>query len=105
MLLLASVFASFGAALAAATRAFSAIPLAFLAAIPGVAIIIDRTFLLADRWRWHQTLDTQRQALERRLRFEGAGVEKISRAMTDALKMEAKYPARSQGAATRSLRQ
>ena len=88
-----SIFASFGAAIVAAANIASPLVLAFLTAIPGSVILIDRSFMLAARWRWHCTVATRLSALEQTLVFEGGNVKEISEAMMSFLSdMEEKYP-------------
>lgn len=98
VLITISVLASFGTAIVAALNVASPTVLAILASIPGTAIIIDKSFRLADRWRWHNSVANRFAALEQSLTIEGKSVEEVSKAMTDFLcKMEAKYPAHSRG--------
>jgi len=92
-LLLISIFASFGSAILAAANIAPPIVIALLTAIPGVAIVLDRSFLFADRWRWHNALSTHFGVLEHMLVFEGKTVEHVSQAMGEYLSlMETKYP-------------
>jgi hypothetical protein len=93
LLLLISIFASFGSAILAAANVMPSIVIALLTAIPGVAIVLDRSFLFADRWRWHNAVSTQYSALENMLVFEGKSIEHVSKAMGEyQLLMETKYP-------------
>jgi hypothetical protein len=93
-----SILASFGTAIVAASNIASPLVLSILASIPGTAIIIDRSFRFADRWRWHCIVAIKYAALEQRLTIEDASVEEISRAMSDYLfEMEKKYPAHNRG--------
>ena len=93
VLLLLSIFASFGSAILAAANIASPLLISMLTAIPGVAIVLDRSFLFADRWRWHNAVSTRFSALESMLRFEGKTVEYVSQAMGEYLSvMETKYP-------------
>lgn len=88
-----AIFASFGAAIVAAANITSPIVLAFLTAIPGTVIVVDRSFLFAARWRWHCTVATRFTALEQALVFEGGTVQEVSKAMTAfLLGMEERYP-------------
>lgn len=92
-LLLIAIFSSFGAAIVAAASLASPIVVSLLTAVPGVAIVIDRSFLFADRWRWHNSVSTQFVAFEQKLVFEGATVEEISRVQGEyLLLMETRYP-------------
>ncbi|KKR02845.1 MAG: hypothetical protein UT30_C0047G0005 [Candidatus Uhrbacteria bacterium GW2011_GWF2_39_13] len=51
-----SIFASFGSAIVATANITSPLVVGILAAIPGTAIVIDRGFLFAARWRWQLLL-------------------------------------------------
>ncbi len=88
-----SILASFGSAIVAAANIASPIVVAVLAAIPGTAIVIDRSFLFGARWRWHCAVSTRYTALEQELLFEGGTVEQVSETMSEFLSdMEERYP-------------
>ena len=66
---------------------------AIVAAIPGVVIIVDRSFSFAARGRWHDLLYTNTCALARALKYEGAAENEISQKFSELLKtFEENYP-------------
>jgi hypothetical protein len=91
-----AIMASFGAAIASATGSVSPIIIAVLAAIPGTVIVIDRSFSFARRSSWHHLMRARLEQLENALRYEGASVESVSKALGELfLEMEPRYPGAS----------
>jgi hypothetical protein len=83
---------SFGSSIAAAFKAPAWI-VAITAAIPGVVIIVDRTFSFAARGRWHDLLYTNIDALARALKYEDAAEKEISQKFSELLKAsQESYP-------------
>ena len=92
-----SIVASFVSAIVAASNLASPIVVAVLAAIPGTVIVIDRGFMFCRRWRWHNTVSTELEALERQMLIEGVSVKEVSQAMSNLMiDMEKLYPARGE---------
>ena len=88
-----AILGSFGAAIAAATNTVSPIIISVCAAIPGTVIVIDRSFSFARRSSWHHMMRARLDQLENSLRYEGASVESVSKALGDLfMEMEARYP-------------
>jgi hypothetical protein len=72
ILLALSIIASFSAAIIIALGLGSKTFVVALTAIPGAAIVLDRTFQFSRRWRWHNAMSTRFLSLEQRLLFEGS---------------------------------
>jgi hypothetical protein len=86
------VGSSFGSSIAAALKAPPWI-VAIAAAVPGIVIIVDRSFSFAARGRWHDLLSTNIGALARALKYEGAAEKEISQKFSELLKASEKsYP-------------
>jgi hypothetical protein len=78
----AAIVASFLATIAVSTGRSGTV-VAIVAAVPGVVIIIDRTFHFADRAAWHWRYVALAKAIGRKLRFEGVTLAQVSRAFSE----------------------
>jgi hypothetical protein len=93
ILLWIAVLGSFGVGIASATSTISPILIGVLAAIPGAVIVIDSTFSFARRSNWHHMMRARLDLLENSLRYEGASVESVSKALGElSIEMETRYP-------------
>jgi|GEM_PF-3477738 len=101
-----SILASFGAAIVATMESAPRLLVAILAAIPGTAIVFERTSMLTARWRWHCAAQTRLQAFERQLLYEGANARQVSEELSDYwVRMQEKYPAgKAEGLSPKILR-
>ena len=89
-----AILSSFSTAILAAAEAVSKLLLGFFAAIPGLAIVVEKNFSFARRARWHWEMVAKLDQLSNQLRFEGAKVEDVSRQLgVLGVAMEDKFPA------------
>lgn len=88
-----SILASFFSAIAIASGKVDWLVTTILAAMPGTAMVIERSFSFAKRTRWNWEMIVGLEALHNRLVFEGVSIEEVSREYSLFRKsMEAKYP-------------
>ena len=91
-----AILASFFTAILAAADAAPNLVLAFLAAIPGTVIIIEKSFSFGRRTRWHWEMVAGLDELLNQLKYEGAKADEISKKLSSFRKeMEAGYPGMS----------
>lgn len=89
-----AILSSFSTAILAAAVEVPKLVLGFLAAIPGLAILVEQNFSFARRARWHWEMVAKLDQLSNQLRFEGAKVEDVSRQLgVLGVAMEDKFPA------------
>jgi hypothetical protein len=90
---LCATIGSFAASLTAITGAVPPWIVALVAAIPGTAILLDRSLAPFERARWHVAVETRLQALARALTYEDADPMQISREYSRIMiEMEDRYP-------------
>lgn len=88
-----AILSSFCTAILAAADAVPKLLLGFLAAIPGMAILVDRNFSFARRARWHWEMVAKLDQLINKLQFEGAKVEDVAKQLgVLRIEMEEKFP-------------
>lgn len=88
-----AILSSFSTAILAAAEAVSKLLLGFFAAIPGLAIVVEKNFSFARRARWHWEMVAKLDQLSNQLRFEGVKVEDVSRQLgVLGVEMEDKFP-------------
>ncbi|CAC9972517.1 MULTISPECIES: hypothetical protein [Flavobacterium] len=68
-----------------ATNWFSKTELSAIAAIPGIILLITNTFKFEARSKWNKLKQRKMEGLYRKLIFENATVETISKEITDEL--------------------
>jgi hypothetical protein len=96
VLLWFAILASFGSAIASATKSVPSILVAIFAAIPGTIIVVERSFSFSHRASWHRIMRARLLMLENSLRYEGASIESVSKAFGELfLEMHPKYPGMS----------
>ena len=87
------VLGSFAASVLSAGLVLNRIGLAVVAAIPGIVIVVDRTFAFARRAQWHNVLGARVERIENSLRFEGKSVHDASKELSGLLEaMHELYP-------------
>lgn len=91
-----AILASFISAIVAASGRASPLLVAFLSAIPGTVIVIDRSFSFARRARWHRILYLRLDELINDLQFRGVAVDEIARNLsTLRIEMQETFPGMS----------
>jgi hypothetical protein len=89
-----AILGSFLTAILAAADVFNKFVLALFAAIPGTAIVVERSFSFAGRASWHWEMVAKLDQFVNELQFEDAKVEAVSKSLGEfRLEMETKYPA------------
>lgn len=88
-----TILASFFTAILAAAEAVSPLLLAFLAAIPGTVIVIEKSFAFSRRARWHWTMVATLEEYKNKLEFQSADVGEVSKLLSEFRKaMEESFP-------------
>lgn len=88
-----AILSSFFTAILVAADAVPKLLLGFLAAIPGMAILVDKNFSFARRARWHWEMVAKLDQLINQLQFQGAKVEDVANQLgVLRVEMEDKFP-------------
>jgi Flp pilus assembly protein TadB len=88
-----AILSSFCTAILAVAGTVPQLLLGFLAAIPGMAILVDKNFSFARRARWHRKMVARLDQLVNQLQFEGAKVEDVAKQLGVLLiEMEEEFP-------------
>jgi hypothetical protein len=88
-----TILASFFTAILAAAEAVSPLLLAFLAAIPGTVIVIEKSFAFSKRARWHWAMVATLEEYKNKLEFQSADVGEVSELFSEFRKaMEESFP-------------
>ncbi|MBI4189613.1 MAG: hypothetical protein HY525_03640 [Betaproteobacteria bacterium] len=88
-----AILASFFSAILAAAEAMPKLALAFLAAVPGTVIVIEKSFSFARRARWHWEMMAGLDQLLNALSYEGATIQEISKKLGEFRRdMETRFP-------------
>lgn len=91
-----AILASFFSAILAAGDAVPKLVLAFLAAVPGTVIVVEKSFSFAQRARWHWEMMVGLDQLVNALEYENAPIEQVSKQLSEfRRKMETKFPGMS----------
>jgi hypothetical protein len=88
-----TILASFFTAILAATEKVSPLLVAFLAAIPGTVIVVEKSFSFGKRARWHWEMVATLEGLLNSLLYEEASIDEVSRQLSEHRKvMEKSFP-------------
>lgn len=88
-----TILASFFTAILAAAEAVPPLILAFLAAIPGTVIVIEKSFAFSRRARWHWTMVATLEEYKGQLEFQQVDVAEVSKLYGNFRKtMEDSFP-------------
>jgi len=92
-----AIAASFGTAIVLAVAdKMPTLSTAIFAAVPGVVIVIERTFSFSRRSRWHRELFLRLDELVNDLEFRDASVEEVAKRLsTLRIKMQESFPGMS----------
>ena len=90
---LVAIFGSLAATLAVALGNVPKLALAAITAIPGTALLLNSVLCFDKKCQWHRRRKMTYDALDMRLRFEGATASDVSRELRDfEQKADADYP-------------
>lgn len=88
-----TILASFFTAILAAAEAVPPLLLAFLAAIPGTVIVIEKSFAFSRRARWHWAMVAALEEYKSKLEFQNADVAEVAKLFGEFRKvMEDSFP-------------
>ena len=89
-----TILASFLTAILAAADEAPAWLIAILAAVPGTAIVVEKSFSFSKRARWHWEMVAALEELQRKLKYQNSSVKEIARQLSSYRSlMEISFPA------------